>query len=143
MTQSDKELLLRDLCARLPYGVHVEISWEYSKTDVYTSLEYYEFPNIDSLLNIFWDEKCISIKPYLRPLSSMTEEEREELSDYLCEQVMSNKIGITIPPNPTQGKGIPFIWMGDCLDWLNEHHFDYRSLIEKGLALEAPEDLYN
>jgi len=79
------------------------------------------------------------IKPYLRPLSSMTEEERDELSDYLCERVMSDKIGITFPPDPIEGKGITFRWMQDCLDWLNSHHFDYRGLIRKGLAEEWEE----
>lgn len=133
MTQEEKELLLKDICARLPYGVHVEISWEYSKTDVYTSLEYYEFPNIDSLLNIFWDEKCISIKPYLRPMSSMTNNEmedwyRQSKVDYDCE----------FKPEPT-------LSLEHChlsIDWLNRYGFDYRGLIDKGVALEAPENMY-
>lgn len=125
MTKEEKELVLKDLCARLPYGIHVEISWEYSKTDVYTSLEYYEFPNIDSLLNIFWDEKCISIKPYLRPMSSMTEEEKEDYN--------------------SKFEGRDFSWevYYGSTDWLNKHHFDHRGLIEMWLALKAPEDLYN
>ena len=135
MTQEEKELLLKDLCARLPYGVHVEISWEYSKTDVYTSLEYYEFPNIDSLLNIFWDEKCISIRPYLRPMSSMTEEKKKELRN--------RNIVIAIS---TSGK---VETDANGFDWLNAHHFDYRTddegktMIEKGLALKAPEGMYD
>ena len=131
MDQNDKDLILRDLSARLPYGVHVEISWEYSKTYVHTGLEYYEFPNIDSLLNIFWDEKCISIKPYLRPMSSITKEEYEELKS------ISSYYGFA-----------PYEYIDDwcpnyeMIDWLNKHHFDYRNLIEKGLALEAPEGMY-
>lgn len=135
MTQEEKELLLQDLSARLPYGVQVEI----------------EGYNIGILKSI--DGGTIStdrginyplryVKPYLRPLSGMTEEERDELSDYLCERVMSDKIGITFPPDPTQGKGVTFRWMQDCLDWLNERHFDYRNLIPMGLALEAPENMY-
>ena len=123
MTKEQKELVLKDLCARLSHGVHVEISWEYSKTDVYTSLEYYEFPNIDSLLNIFWDEKCISIRPYLRPMSSMTVEEKFEYNG-LDGYVFSDEDVII------------------KIDWLNAHYFDYRGLIKKGLALEAPEGMY-
>lgn len=125
MTQEEKELVLKDICTRLPYGVHVEISWEYSKTDVYTSLEYYEFPNIDSLLNIFWDEKCISIKPYLRSMSSMTEEEDMRRCAFLDD--IEGGVEDAIP---------------NYIDWLNKHYFDYRGLISKGLALEAPVDMY-
>ena len=126
MTQEEKSLLLQDLCTRLPYGIHVEISWEYSKTDVHTGLEYYKFPNIDSLLNIFWDKKCISIKPYLRPISSMTEEEALRFEGFKMKAINSVNI-----PNSIE-----------LIDWLNAHHFDYRGLIEKGLALEALKGMY-
>lgn len=145
MTQEERDLIWKDLCARFPYGVKIKRT--NCPINLYVTgivgkyvrhIPFYVGGNIEINTSIIEE-----IKPYLRPLSSMTEEEREELSDYLCEQVMSNKIGITIPPNPTQGKGIPFIWMGDCMEWLNKHHFDYRGLIEKGLALEAPEDLYD
>ena len=122
MTQENKELLLKDICARLPYGVNVEITWQYSEVDKHSGTSYYEFPSIDSLLNIFWDKKCISIKPYLRPMSSMTEEEKEEY------QAFFNYDGVEYPEA--------------YIDWLNAHHFDYRGLIEKGLALEAPEGMY-
>ena len=178
MKQEEKELLLKDLCARLPFHVKVTIDFE-GYMEVLPDDEYLQYTYRKNLMFILdYENKTIEdiskephilyaypcterfamlrgytyevdygvpvefIKPYLRPMSSMTEEEREELSDYLCEQVMPNKIGITIPPNPTQGKGIPFIWMSDCMDWLNEHYFDYRGLIEKGLALEAPEGMY-
>lgn len=122
MTKEQKELVLKDICARLPHGVHVEISWEYSKADIYTSSEYYEFPNIDSLLNIFWDEKCVSIRPYLRPMSSMTEEETKEYAE-----IWANRK----PYMP-----------GGTVDFFNAHHLDYRGLIPMGLALEATEGMY-
>ena len=164
MTQEEKELVLKDICTRLPYGVHVEISWEYSKTDVYTSLEYYEFPNIDSLLNIFWDEKCISIKPYLRSMSSMTEEEKDYIKN-VARFKQSDGIhyddGVHYVPIyqetlddqwKTDGKFPPIL--GDIyrfmldygyillIDFFNSHHIDYRGLIPKGFALEAPIDMY-
>ena len=137
MAQEEKQLLLKDLCARLPYGVMVRVE----VNDVFITPTD-EVATINTISMLDYPQK-FRITPYLRPMSSMTEEEREELSDYLCEKVMPNKIGITIPPNPTQGKGIPFIWMGDCLDWLNKKGFDYRGLIPMGLALEAPEGMYN
>lgn len=82
------------------------------------------------------------VKPYLRPLSSMTKEEKAELSDYVCERVMPGKGGIEFPPYPTDGIRVPFEWMQHWLDWLNAHHFDYRGLIGKGLANEATEGMY-
>lgn len=76
-------------------------------------------------------ENC---KPYLRPMSSMTEEEKVQLSQYAC-------IG-----EDMNGEFIDEVQRKDCaayIDWLNKNHFDYRGLIEKGLALEAPEGMYN
>ena len=128
MTQEQKELVLKDLCARLSRGVHVEVSWEYSKTDVYTSSEYYEFPNIDSLLNIFWDEKCISIRPYLRSMSSMTD---AEVLEYLGMLNDIDKAGLMSQNFITK-----------VVDWLDKKMFDHRGLIPKGLALEDSEGIY-
>lgn len=119
MTQEDKELLLRDLCARLPYGVKFmcnkniyttkgldlivtdEGDWEYAVTAKGTAPIEIDF-----------------IKPYLFPLSSMTEEEKS-----MYEGLM---IGID-----------NISYMLDVIDWLNSHHFDYRGLIEKELAIDA------
>ena len=64
-------------------------------------------------------------KPYLRPMSSMTEEEKKELNNVLEFQYYSDDS-----------------CMCESTDWLNAHHFDYRGLIERGLALEAPEGMY-
>ena len=149
MTQEEKELLLKDLSARLAYKPRVRYYYHsigFSAINGYSDEGYLSYQNLEdfSLYPKYGLEKkrVYNISPYLRPMSSMTEEEREELSDYLCERVMSNKIGITIPPNPTQGKVIPFTWMSDCMDWLNSRHFDYRGLIPMGLALPATEDMY-
>ena len=77
MTQENKELLLKDLCARLPYGVKIELTWwgTGEGTGINTTLEP---DHIEQLLND--EDGDIEIKPYLRPMSSMTEEEWEELS---------------------------------------------------------------
>lgn len=134
MTQEDKELLLTDLCARLRYGVKVEYIktkkqyrlHELSEDGNYFSLLHETEPTgVCSELGIEYEGEQ-TIKPYLRPMSSMTDEEFSEMKQaYLnCSQDMTYAI------------------FGG-IDWLNKHHFDYRGLIEKGLALEAPEDMYN
>ena len=134
MTQEDKELLLRDLCARLPYGVFVEIEDE-PKTPVT-----FEWKHLNFLLNWGW-----IIKPYLRPMSSMTEAEKEEfhkLKQFSVTVIMPNGVSRIEPTYivdlEDDGDGLNHLY-----DWLNAHHFDYRGLIEKGLALEAPEGMYN
>ena len=109
MTQNDKELLLKDLCSRLPYGIFVYD--EIDNKSIYT-ISYH--PHIDN---------C---KPYLRPMSSMTEEEENELA--------------TICVRGGYKYSVFKSYLVD--DWLNAHHFDYRGLIPMGLALEAPDGMY-
>jgi len=70
----------------------------------------------------------MEIVPYLRPLSSMTETEKVEFVSVF---------------NDGKGKGPDSPGWVDAFDWLNEHHFDYRGLIKKGLAKPATEDMYN
>lgn len=118
-----EELLLIDLCARLPYGVKVKCGSEILTFNA----------NWLQMFQHHLDE----IKPYLRPMSSMTEEEKEELYHYYCKEIADN----LITPNLT--------WELRCCvsnsfgtDWLISHHFDYRGLIPMGLALEAPEGMY-
>ncbi len=123
MTTEEKQLLLADLCARLPYGVAVHVE---GMSDFDGEIEPYDTPLSLGLLQNFIGHS-FTLKPYLRPLSSMTEEELNELEDISC---------LTLYPNGIQ---IP---NGKDYDWLNAHHFDYRGLIPMGLALEAPEDIY-
>ena len=124
MTQKDKELLLKDLCARLPYRPKVKVLhiWNEEKgveEDIVDTV-YCVFP--EGYINT---ETIVSDMPlndnivlYLRPMSSMTEEEYQEFG----------YDALRYTPRE--------------FDWLNEHHFDYRGLIERGLALEAPDDMY-
>jgi len=122
MTQEEKELLIKDLCARLPYsGVQIHISYangfKYDKTLTYEDVKNYsQLPACSTTI----------VKPYLRPLSSMTDEEREEYSQFIAE---INGCAYFIDPISQ-------------MDWLNKNMFDYRGLIPKGLALEAPEGMY-
>ena len=84
--------------------------------------------------------------PYLRPMSSMTEEEREEL-EHLSEEYFGKALDKQIQEslsssNRNESKILECIASSVIVDWLNAHHFDFRGLIEKGLALEAPEGMY-
>ena len=120
MTQQEKQLLLKDLCARIPYHTLVCLN-----PGAYNKPETCLLCGVDGeevYLNVDSDTFRIDhIKPYLRPMSSMTEEDKVIYSIY--------------HDNPQNiGYGL--------IDWLNELHFDYRRLIEKGLALEAPEGMY-
>ena len=130
MTQEDKILLIRDLCGRLPYGVKAYIK-NWSKLDRKYYEGVYTVESIDPSLNtivadserssveVIVGDDDYEIKPYLRPMSNMTEEEK----------LMYEGLMIGTDNN------IQYIL--DVIDWLNAHHFDYRDLIEKGLAIDA------
>ena len=122
MTQEDKELLLKDLCARLPYGVKVESVFINTDTKKRKScgIEIFDATCILMIRDGFGE-----FKPYLFPLSSMTEEEWEDYQKIRIIDWVHGDINGT------------FINAGSIVDWLNAHHFDYRGLIEKGLAIDA------
>jgi len=129
MTQEDKQLLLKDLCARLPYGVkYCRDSWNYEWDQEMSVVEVLEDIDKEGYINYHKVYKVDDIKPYLRPMSSMTEEEDKEFAQLQTDFYTD---GVLYPIAAT-----------NMTDWLNEHHFDYRGLIEKGLALEAPEGMY-
>ena len=119
MTQEHKDLLLKDLCARLPYNVKIKIK-------TYEDID--EIDSIGTLRQLnkqyFWIledeyERCIEYnKPYLFPLSSMTEEQKD-----IFGKLWWNTHGVNMAMH--------------AIDYLNKNHFDYRGLIEKGLALDA------
>lgn len=113
ITQEEKQLLLKDLCARLPYGV----KFQGEDSNVYT---------LDAANYFALQVEDMVFKPYLRPMSSMTEEEKEE------HEMFFHSYSTSLDERKSVER----------IDWLNAHHFDYRRLIEKGLALEAPEGMY-
>ena len=129
-----KKLLIKDLSSRLPYNVIVDYAYnafdvrkgDYVKHGSKCILNCY-------LLEVFisqrQDEKGEYIKPYLFPLSSMTEEQKKEYRK-VCE--LDTEILSKHPMDET-----PFPALYNSQDWLNENHFDYRGLIEKGLAIDA------
>ena len=143
MKQQERELLLKDLCARIPYGVKIlHQGWNYEWDDELSTLE--RVTGIDEkfiytkVINDNGEESSdrhiISLlddKPYLFPLSSMTEEQKEEIEDKLT--FPNNSDGGWIEILYNNKYDIPF-WF---VDFCNKNHFDYRGLIEKSLALDA------
>ena len=138
MTQEQKDKLLKYLCAALPYGVMIKVTdvdgFTYDgilqviskgklgngwfRLDISDPIKKAKVKNNTVPLNYIY------FKPYLRPMSSMTGEEEKEykkLQHYLNDTMLT----ISLLNN-----------------WLNEHHFDYNGLIERGLALEAPKNMY-
>ena len=140
MTKEDKELLLKDLCARLPYNVICQV--EFKENGKYNS-------KVMLLSGIFTDEAYFTTKggsiysneykPYLFPLSNMTDDQcykfycsfveneidYNDFKKYYFDGCLWNKILTSIND------------CGDIIDWFNKNHFDYRGLIEKGLAIDA------
>ena len=137
MTQEDKDLLLQqDLCGRLSYGVKIETEYFTKATliEIRKNISYGACKDLLVTYDISGEEtpyksdersSTISkIKPYLFPLSSMTEEQKIIYGD-LCYAVIHS-----------------LAWdmqaaLNELVDWLNKNHFDYRGLIEKGLAIDA------
>ena len=128
MKQEDKELLLKDLCARTPYGVKVQYMNNIFVIDYVSS---YEEVKLDTSDN--WTVGVSEVKPYLFPLSSMTEEQKKYISN---KWGINEEFDFEIDPN----WGEYFVELGytvEFIDWLNKNHFDYRGLIDKSLALDA------
>lgn len=141
MTEEQRQLLIKDLCGRLPYGVNVL----YVKEDIIGVLG-----SINSCLGnndegkqelkcttSFYGENNVPIeefKPYLYPLSSMTEEQYCEYVEYTTKDLKNLMVLLEKKENGTLDS---FQVDYNEIDWLNAHHFDYRGLIEQGLAIDA------
>ncbi len=112
MTQEEKELLMRDLSCRIPYGVIVNV---YGMSNVkLTSVSWYGEVGVNDGSTYLYP--ISEVKPYLFPLSSMTKKQEKEWL-----YTFSSDYHITY----------------DTVDWCNKNHFDYRGLIEKELAIDA------
>ena len=158
MKQEQKELLLKDLCGRLPYGVKIALknngSYHHDnvakKGDItidklkgFTG-SYFNIYH-SNLLDWDWYDDDIDIediKPYLFPLLSMTEEQYKEMQEIIgnpneaCISVNTSGLELWLNSIDTD----PTIWLDtifEVQDWLNRNHFDYRGLIKKGLAIDA------
>ena len=152
MTQEDKELLLNDLCGRLPNGVigrcEIDASYDTSFDTIFQihkfDAEVYGIREDLLLVNpliedndeqTFAEEEVadgvviLDFTPYLFPMSSMTEEQKKEY-EKVCE--LDTEI---LSKHPMDGTPFPALY--NSQDWLNKNHFDYRGLIPMGLALDA------
>jgi hypothetical protein len=122
MTQEDKALLLKDIYARIPYGVKGCCEGETLNT---TPLCWYAEHTLEYSVNYMVIKN--GWRPYLFPMSSMTDEQKYEYDELIHSNNIKSIEGV--------------ITSTDCsaaeIDWLNDHHFDYRGLISKGLAIDA------
>jgi hypothetical protein len=139
MTQNERDLLLKDLCSRLPYGVKAHIRyWSNWSNQYYEGVFTVESVSPSTKYLHASSEQCFTegtvgqdcdfvIEPYLFPLSSMTEEQEKELEEIDPEfySVIRENGNICISMD-VRG-----------YDWLNKYHFDYRGLIPKGLAIDC------
>lgn len=164
-TEQDEELIRLELCSRLPYGLrgrvvatcvdtnHVDMDGFYGEKDFDVDVELDKIDIVNYEIHVTAlgngnDDLCdyieesqtmgepwtiFDFKPYLRPMSSMTEEERIEMREF-CDSKPKLIYDIGVAGQ---------IHSPNVIDFLNSHHFDYRGLIEKGLALEAPEGIYD
>ena len=143
MTQEDEQLLLVDLCGRLPYGVEVKCPSDdepYTLLSINWNKEIAVIGFIMDRMYVTSKQKLVDIKPYLRPISSMTEEEKEELrntyawlyGDYPFddEDEDEDEDDAECHPEPSV----------ETYDWYNKKMFDYRGLIPKGLAIAVTKD---
>ena len=142
MKQEEKQLLLKDLCARLPYGVIVKFDGYWVREDCTLNVRH---------LSSTYSIEYLRMKPYLRPMSSMTEEEAKEIAilhgikDILSVKITDEYIEVVVDDGVCSTERRT-IWYDEIIssieifDWLNEHHFDVRHLIEKNLAIKVTEE---
>lgn len=142
MEKDLKDLLLKDLCARLPYGVKCKVWYndrildiKCTGIDFYTNTVNLDVPEDDNA-KVYVD----NIKPYLFPLSSMTEEQKKELDKrFNVIDIYGNNIQIHYHSQGYWDTDLEvdfqdWLWL---INWLNKNHFDYNGLIEKGLAIDC------
>ena len=149
MTQNEKDILLKDLCGRLPYGVKIVIqdtfkysivSREYHVLDVsnFSDIFCFNYKKFDKRMKKAMREhpNDIVIKPYLFPLSSMTEEQYYEMMSCSSEDCLDHMEMVKSLRECTDFTHWP-LYEYRVIDWFNKNHFDYRGLIPMGLAIDA------
>ena len=151
MTQEDKELLLRDISARLPYETKCIVTksrTEEGQEGDAGKITYICLEGVECIGNEPFFSEFGNFKPYLIPLSSMTEEKAKELSilygikDILSINITDEYIDFKVDDGFCSFER-KTIWYNEIIsstetfDWLNKNHFDYRGINEKGLAIDA------
>lgn len=139
MKQEDKDLLLQDLCGRLPYGVKCRYQHiQYVENGKIIDINMFGLVNVDGHIKDICD-----IKPYLFPLSSMTEGQTEEVHNLIyqgvAESIEETKEWLkTRKENELRPITLTYILSYTLvIDWFCKNHFDYRGLIPMGLAMDA------
>ena len=125
MTQEDKDLLLKDLCARLPYGVKISID-----DDIQTVIGQILYNNG----YVVTDKGCyslngVTIKPYLFPISSMTEKQKEEFNSYFA--------SVPYYGDKEHEHVVPYYFVELLMEFFHKNHNDNNGLIPMGLAIDA------
>ena len=164
----DAKILFKDLCVKYPYGIRGQvylkvprvIDWHLVQKELVIEVKLLGIQgeslivaavdeNGDTIDNIFderniveaYEVTCFNFKPYLRPISSMTREELKELRDIFNNIIDFDEWGLDILNSDF--KRFSYLELLAIFDWFNKHHFDYGGLIEKGLAIKAPDGMYN
>lgn len=134
MTREEIDLLFTDLCGRIPYGVKVQFEgWDEETEDYIDVINTLYSVNSDKWVNVLETDSEIfieGVKPFLFPMSVLTNEQAGELLD------MDIQVGLENLDKPHNLNNL-FVSEKIQMDWLNKHHFDHRGLIEKGLAIDA------
>ena len=134
MTQEDKELLLRDLCARLPYGIKASY---YGVEEERETWDVIEGITLDGYVDIGQYSLPIEgIKPYLFPLSSITKEQLFEVQEILGKNEIEVDDGFLHIINSDRNT-ITYLELLALLEWFYKNHFDIDNIIPKGLAIDA------
>ena len=128
MTQEDKDLLLKDLCARLPYGIKASYYGAEEECETWDEIECVTRDGYVDIGQYSLPIECI--KPYLFPLSSMTEEQKQYIKNRFCYDWDGE-------PYDLWKYQIEIVDTDELIDWFNKNHFDYRRFIEQSLALDA------
>ena len=132
MTEKEKDLLIGDLCARLPYEVKVQY-----KDDIFT-IDYisgiYEEIKLDTPDRYTID--ISEVKPYLFPMSSMTKEQLFEVQEILGKNEIEIGDGF-LHIIDSERNTITYLEILALLEWFYKNHFDVNNLIHMGLAIDA------
>ena len=132
MTQEEKDLLLKDLCARLPYGVHIHSHCSFDKDSVEPLYSLRKGKDKIRINDVYYIDE---VKPYLFPLSSMTDEQLFEVSKILGKDVVIFSDYLLTINNCR--KSFSYQELDTLFIWFDKNHFDYRGLIPMGLAEDA------
>lgn len=148
LSPEDKALLVKDLCARLPYAVTVEHKSGFRST-LHDVVVYHTYAEDDSVkdyictTNFFGEDDYVYIeyfKPCLFPMSSMNDEHHLEIEILTNGQIAIDKYSLWDLSGCSE---LSLSQILEVFDWLNKNHFDYRGLIDKGLAIDATnKDIY-